>query len=252
MIAVYSYIDFLIKTFDVRSKTSRKCYWTVFLINAVLSVLLTSVGLALPQGRPLEVYIGISSVIAAPLFISFFTIAARRLADAGFSRKWMLFFLLPGIGLIPLFAFCAFRSKYQTEEDYSSYRNGTFLQAAKKLTASALTIFPFVYLVYCIYKLTTAADSIETGINAAMLSLTFMICILTVIEAKTAKLKKLLDAWKILKLLTALSGATLSIILYHDSQNFIDALFTVYLYFYIMIAPCIIVWDICKLFRKAG
>lgn len=250
MSAAYCYLDFIIRTFDIKGLTSRRCYWTVFGINAALSVLLTSIGVVMPQGRPLEIYIGISSVIATPLFIPFFTIIARRLSDAGLRRRWMLLALIPGLGMIPLFILCAFPSKTGTQEDFSAYRPGALVGAAKKFASSALTVFPFLCLAYSVYKLIVAADSFETGTSAAMLSINFVICLLTPIEAKTAKFKKFLAVWKCVKLLTALSSAILSILLYNDTQNFIDAFFTVYLYFYVMISPLILAWNVYKLLKR--
>lgn len=250
MRATDCYIDFLAKTFDIKSKTSRKCYWVVFLINAALSVLLTSVGVALPKGRPLEIYIGISSLVATPLFIPFFTIIARRFNDTGRRRRWMLLLLLPGIGLIPVLAFCASRSKYGTREDFSEYRKGAFFAAAKKFSSSALTVFPFIYLVYAIYKLATATDTFGVGLNASMVSVHLVICVFTVVRAKTARFGKFLEVWKAIRLLTAISSATLSVILYRGSSDFVDAFFTVYLYFYVMTAPFVLARNICKIFKK--
>lgn len=245
---VYSYIDFLVKTFDVKSNTSRKCYWAVFVINTALSVLLTSVGLVMPQGKPLEIYIGLSSVIATPLFIPFFTIIGRRLNDTGRSRTWLWLMLLPGAGLIPLSVFCAFRSASGTREDFTAYRNGAFFVVAQKFASSALTVFPFIYLPYSLYKLITATDTFGVGLNASMLSVHFILCVFTVIRAKTSRFDTFLSAWKTIKGLTALSSATLSILFYGNSQNFIDAFFTVYLYVYVFVAPFILLRTIIKLF----
>lgn len=55
--------------------------------------------------------------------------------------------------------------------------------------------------------------------------------------------------WKVLKQLSALSSSILSIIFYSGSQNFVDAFFTVYLYFYAALAPLLIVSDIYKLIK---
>lgn len=149
MNVLYSYIDFLVRSFDAESKTSRRCYWAVFGINAALSILLTSIGVMLPHGQPLEIYIGVSSVIATPLFIPFFTVIARRLNDADIRRRWMLLLLIPGLGLIPLLFFCTFPSKYGTQEDYTSYRNGTFFAAIKKYASNAMAIVRFDTASFC-------------------------------------------------------------------------------------------------------
>lgn len=248
--AIYCYIDFLVKSFDIKSKTSRKTFWVVLLINAALSVILVSIGLAIPQGRPLRIYIGISSIIAIPLFIPFFTIFARRLNDIGYSRKWLLLFLVPVIGFLALLVFCTFKAKENVDYDYSAYENGAVINAAKKIINSILTFFPFVYLAFTVYKLATATDSVDIGINASLLAFTLLVCIFTIIELKTKRCGRLLGAWKAIKKITSLSGAMLSIILYHGSQNFMDAIALVYFYFYVMVIPLIIIYDIYKLCKK--
>lgn len=250
MYALYCYIDFVLRTFDVKSKTSRRCFWVVFGINAALSALLTGIGLAIPQGRPLEIYIGISSIIATPLFIPFFTVIARRLNDAGKTKRWMWLLLIPGLGLVPLLVLCALPSPYGTVEDFSAYSDGAMINAVKKFLSSAMTIFPFIYLIFAIYKLATAYDTFTVGLGAAMLSVTVIICALTIAEARTAKFKRFLQAWKVVKILTALSSAILSIIFYSGAGNFIDSFFTVYLYFYVFISPLLLANSIYKLFKK--
>lgn len=250
MNALFSYIDFLVRTFDVRSKTSRRCYWVVFFVNTALSVLLTTIGIVIPQGMPLAVYIAISSMIATPLFIPFFTAIARRLNDADIPLKRMWLLLLPGVGLIPLLVFCAFPSKYATQEDFSAYRDGVWLAAIRRVFSSAMAVFPFFYLVCCVYKLVTATDTFGIGLNAAMLSINFVICVFTVAEAKLHRFGKFLGVWKILKSLTAISSALLSVIFYHDAQNFVDAVITVYLYFYVTIGPFVLAGNLVSLLRK--
>ncbi len=249
MIGFY-YLDFLEKSFDVKSKTSRKNYWVVFLINATLSIILVSIGLAIPQGTPLQIYIGISSIIATPLFVPFFTAIARRLNDVDISRKYMWFLLIPFFGYIPFIFLCAKKSKYNEAEDFSKYKKGFSSIVIKKIVNSILTVFPFIYFAYSIYKLITATGSVEIGLNASLLSISFIICISTIIELKTTKVSKFLSVWKFIQKLTTLSGAILSIILYHNSQNFVDAVMVVYFYFYVMIIPIVLVFDLYKLAKK--
>ena len=247
--AIYCYIDFLVKSFDLKSKTSRKAFWVVLLINAALSVILVSIGLAIPQGRPLQIYIGISSIIATPLFIPFFSVFARRLNDIGYRRLWLLLFLIPALGFIILLVLCAFKAKDNDDYDYAAYENGAVISAAKKVIYNILTFFPFIYLAYSIYKLATATDSVGIGVNASLLAFTLLICIFTLVELKTKRVGRLLGVWKVIKKITSLSGATLSIILYHGSQSFVDAIALVYFYFYVMVIPLIIIYDIYKLFK---
>lgn len=248
--AIYCYIDFLVKSLDIKSKTSRKAFWVVLLINIALSVILVSIGLAIPQGRPLQIYIGISSIIATPLFVPFFTIFARRLNDIGYKKLWLLLFLIPAVGFIVLLVFCAFKGKDDNDYDYAAYENDAVIKAAKKVINSILTFFPFVYLAYSIYKLATATNSVDIGVNASLLAFTALICIFTIIELKTKRVGRLLGVWKAIKKITTLSGAMLSIILYHGSQSFVDAVALVYFYFYVMIIPLILVYDIYKLCKK--
>lgn len=250
MNALYSYIDFLVKSFDVKSKTSRKCYWVVFAINATLSVILTSIGVIVPQGRPLEIYIGVSSIIATPLFVPFFTVIARRLNDIDMRRSWMCLLLIPGFGLIPILIFCSLRSKYDTREDFTVYQNQALFTTIKKFTSVATTIFPYIHLIYTIYQLAIATDTFGVGLNASMLSINFVICVFTVFEIKTKRFGKFLSVWKVIKSLTVLSSAILSIIFYRESQNFINAFFTVYLYFYVMIEPVLLISNTYKIFKK--
>lgn len=249
--AIYCYIDFLVKSFDIKSKTSRKAFWVVLLINAALSVLLVSIGLAIPKGKPLQIYIGISSIIATPLFVPFFTIFARRLNDIGYKRLWLLLFLIPAVGFLVLLVLCAFKTKSNdNHDDYAAYENKALLNAAKNVINNILTFFPFVYLAFTVYKLATATDSVDMGVNASLLAFTNLICIFTVVNLKTNRCGRLLNAWKAIKKITSLSGATLSIILYHDSQSFVDAIALVYFYFYVMTIPLIIAYDLYRLFKK--
>lgn len=57
MKALYYYVDFLAKSFDVKSRISRKGFWVTVGLNSMLMVLLVSVGSAVSKGRPLQVYI---------------------------------------------------------------------------------------------------------------------------------------------------------------------------------------------------
>ncbi len=70
----------------------------VFAINTALSVLLSGIGVIIPSGRPLALYIGLFSVIATPLFVPFFTAIARRLNDVGRGRGGCGFCCSPASG----------------------------------------------------------------------------------------------------------------------------------------------------------
>ena len=133
---------------------------------------------------------------------------------------------------------------------YSAYENGAVLVAAKKAVNSIVFFFPFVYLFYTLYKLITATNSFEIGISASLLAFTLLVCIFTLTELKTQRFKRLLAIWKIIRTITSLSGATLSIILYRGSQNFVDAVALVYFYFYVMIIPVALAFSIYKLCKS--
>lgn len=247
---VHLYIDFLIKSLDVKSKTSRKAFWAVLLVNAALAVLLVSIGLAIPKGRPLQIYIGVSSILATPLFVPFFTCFARRLNDMGRSRLWMLLFLIPVVGFLILLVICAFQGETEDTFDDWSGKNGAAQNAVKKVIDNILTLFPFAYLVFTIYKVATATDSVGKGVNASLMAFTILICVFTLVEFKTKRGGRLLAVWKAIKKLTSLSGAMLSIILYSGSQGFVDSVALVYFYFYVMIIPIVLVVDVYKIVKR--
>lgn len=165
---------------------------------------------------------------------------------------WLLLF--PGIGLIPLLIFCMFSSRYGTREDFSAYRQGVLGTLIGRYAGCVTAVFPFVSFVYAIYRLVNAEDSFGVGLSASMLSVNFMLCLFTLAELRTGKFGRWVGIWKVLQLLIGLSSAMLSILFYRGAQGFFDALFTVYAYCYVMIAPCVLAVRVYRIFagRKHG
>lgn len=250
MSVVFCYLDFFIKSFDIESKTSRKCYWLPFLINVALIVCLVCLGLwVVPAGRPRAIYIGVATTFTVPLFIPSITSMARRFNDINVLRRWLFLILLPCIGYIAVLGMCARPSEYGTKEDLTSYRKGQLYDVVKKFMASAVTIFPFVYLPYSVFKIVMADTPQSLGIGIWLFVINAVICIFTAIEIKTYKYKKFLLAWKVVKTLTVIASAITSIVFYYESPNIIDAFFTVYLCFYVVIGPFVLINNIYKFIK---
>lgn len=247
---LYYYVDFLLKSFDIEGRISRKGFWITLTSNTVLMVLLVSVGLAVPKGRPLEVYIAASSIVSTPLIPPYITMILRRLNDTRKSRLYALLMLLPmGIGMVPLLFLCAGKSAYGTTEDFSAYRpTEKVTNIASSALKNMMTVFPFVYLIYMICKLLLRSGI--PGANLALLSINLVICVLTVIGLFKPKIQEAIPFINTLKKLTTLSNAMLTIILYQDTQSFVEAVLIVYLYFYVMVSPAIITADIIKFVKN--
>lgn len=117
-------------------------------MNTLLMVLLVSIGLAIPKGRPLQIYIAISSVISTPLIPPFITMILRRLNDVRKSRLFALLMLCPmGLGMPILLYLCARKSEYDTVDDFSTYHSvAKIISVISGITQNAVAVYPFLYL----------------------------------------------------------------------------------------------------------
>lgn len=253
MNAAFYYLDFFIKSFDVQSKTSRKSFWYPFLINAIIVACLICLGLwIVPSGKPREIFIGIDGTLVILLLIPSVTSIARLLNDIIISRRRMLLMLIPVAGYIAVLVLCARPSEYGTQEELSHYKKGQLYEAVKKFTGSAMTIYPFIYFLYSIFRIIMTGTSRGLAISGSLCAINILICIFTAIELKTSKAKRFLLIWKAIKTLTVIASAIVSIIFYHESANIVDALFIVYLCFYVVIGPFVLIGNILKLFKPAS
>ena len=248
---LYYYIDFLAKSFDIKSRASRKSFLITVAVNTALMILLVSVGLAVPQGRPLQLYIAISSIISTPLIPPYITMLIRRLNDVNKSRKYALLMLIPcGLGMIPLLIFCLRKSAFGTEDDLTKYESvGTAVSLLFSLIKNIQVVYPFVNLLYLIFKMISHSGIV--GVNAALLSITFSICAATVLGMKKPRAQAALSYLGFLKKLTALSSTILTIAFYQNTQDFIEAIVIIYLYFNAMISPAFIAIDVFTLIRES-
>ncbi len=92
-------------TFNGRAR--RKEYWIFFLVNTIISAVLTSVDsfIAGPGNIGIFYYIGILYSLA--VLLPGLAVSIRRLHDTGRSGWWLLILLIPLIGAIVLLIFMA-------------------------------------------------------------------------------------------------------------------------------------------------
>jgi uncharacterized membrane protein YhaH (DUF805 family) len=127
---VSAYIDALSKYFDYRGTISRREYWMFMIATYIIYAIIIGVGLLvfrlcspwdeMELARGLyggenshQIGIYLFSIVGVCLFIVFFAVTlpslslmARRLNDMGWSRWWLLVFLIPFCPFMPSFIIC--------------------------------------------------------------------------------------------------------------------------------------------------
>ena len=133
--------------------------------------------------------------------------------DVGKSRLFGLLMVLPaGIGMVPLLIICSKKSQYGTIDDFSVYREKRKAAAAiAAITENIVVTFPFVYWIYILFKI--IMNSGILGVNIALLSINSFLCILTAVRIFMNKTYKFASIIVVVKKLTQLSNAILTIIL---------------------------------------
>ncbi|MGY0216504.1 DUF805 domain-containing protein [Endozoicomonadaceae bacterium StTr2] len=95
------YLKALKQYADFKGRARRKEYWMFFLINFVITLVLSF----LDGGEP-----GISTVYALLIMIPGIAVTVRRLHDTERTGWWVLIGLIPVIGTIVLLIFCTLDS----------------------------------------------------------------------------------------------------------------------------------------------
>lgn len=99
---VENYLDGWKRILDFSGKSNRTQFWTFYIINWVLDILLAAILSSIPI---------VGTVVSVLVFIAGLSISIRRLHDAEKSGWNMLWLLLPIIGWIILLVFWLTPSK---------------------------------------------------------------------------------------------------------------------------------------------
>lgn len=97
------YTDVLKKYAVIEGRATRQEYWMFFLLNLIVSILVSIVALLIN-------FKGLSSLYSLALFLPSMTVLIRRLHDTNRSGWWALLILAPIIGWIALFIFLVQKS----------------------------------------------------------------------------------------------------------------------------------------------
>ncbi len=95
-------------TFDGRAR--RKEYWLFFLINLIISIILSVVDSFIAGSVANDIGL-LSSIYSLAVFLPGIAVSIRRLHDTGRTGWWLLLVLIPLIGAIVLLIFMAQDSK---------------------------------------------------------------------------------------------------------------------------------------------
>ncbi len=95
-------------TFDGRAR--RKEYWLFFLINLIISIILSVVDSSIAGSGASNIGI-LSTIYSLAVFLPGVAVSIRRLHDTGRTGWWLLIALIPLIGAIVLLVFMVQDSK---------------------------------------------------------------------------------------------------------------------------------------------
>jgi uncharacterized membrane protein YhaH (DUF805 family) len=111
---LYWYLEALKKYGVFNGRARRKEFWSFTLINAFISLVLSTVDIAMGNGHG-----ELSSLYAIAVLIPHIAVSVRRLHDTGRSAWWLLIALIPCIGVIALLVFMVWDSQ-PSENKYGS------------------------------------------------------------------------------------------------------------------------------------
>ncbi|WP_299020195.1 DUF805 domain-containing protein [uncultured Photobacterium sp.] len=97
-------------------RARRKEYWYFFLINAIISIVLSFVDNALATPGSIEGAGLIGSIYSFAVLIPTIAVGVRRLHDTGRTGWWMLIAFIPLIGVLILIYFFVLDGNYGSNE----------------------------------------------------------------------------------------------------------------------------------------
>ncbi|MBI3777274.1 MAG: DUF805 domain-containing protein, partial [Gammaproteobacteria bacterium] len=97
-----NYINALRKYAEFNGRTTRAEYWTFYLVNLVIALILIAVTRIGNSGSLAVGVIFIMFLLVIATLVPTLSITTRRLHDTGRSGWWQLMFLVPYIGQIVL------------------------------------------------------------------------------------------------------------------------------------------------------
>ena len=105
------YLEVLRKYAVFNGRARRKEYWTFFLINLVISIVLFAIGGLIGTFSPQAGGGLLQGIFSLAILIPSLAVTARRLHDTGRTGWWILIALIPIIGAIVLLVFMVLDSQ---------------------------------------------------------------------------------------------------------------------------------------------
>lgn len=95
---IAAYISAWKRAFDYAGRTSRSDFWWFVLLNFIVSLILTGIGLAVAFGFSVDVLANLSTLYSMASVVPSIPLVVRRLRDSGKHWAWLFINLVPCIG----------------------------------------------------------------------------------------------------------------------------------------------------------